>query len=124
MTGQARVSLDSVQRDDRGDGPADDPVSSRRGRAAECVVGATVNGDDADLVLPADSQTNLSGGSIGEQCHRVGAPHDEPRLREQQHGGRAVNLTGYMYQDRPSTKVHAAPGGDSSLGYLFGGGSS
>ncbi|XP_051146031.1 protein SPIRAL1-like 1 [Andrographis paniculata] len=25
--------------------------------------------------------------------------------------------------DRPSTKVHAAPGGDSSLGYLFGGGS-
>ncbi|KAK6133911.1 hypothetical protein DH2020_012037 [Rehmannia glutinosa] len=25
--------------------------------------------------------------------------------------------------DRPSTKVHAAPGGGSSLGYLFGGGS-
>lgn len=24
-------------------------------------------------------------------------------------------------QDRPSTKVHAAPGGGSSLGYLFGG---
>ena len=28
-----------------------------------------------------------------------------------------------MVQDRPSTKVHAAPGGGSSLGYLFGGGS-
>ena len=27
-------------------------------------------------------------------------------------------------QDRPSTKVHAAPGGGSSLGYLFGGGGS
>lgn len=26
-------------------------------------------------------------------------------------------------QDRPSTKVHAAPGGGSSLGYLFGDGS-
>ncbi|KAJ6902661.1 hypothetical protein NC652_021041 [Populus alba x Populus x berolinensis] len=26
-------------------------------------------------------------------------------------------------RDRPSTKVHAAPGGGSSLGYLFGGGS-
>ncbi|CAF1783281.1 unnamed protein product [Brassica oleracea var. botrytis] len=26
-------------------------------------------------------------------------------------------------QDRPSTKVHAAPGGGSSLGYLFGSGS-
>jgi len=25
------------------------------------------------------------------------------------------------FQDRPSTKVHAAPGGGSSLGYLFGG---
>lgn len=25
-------------------------------------------------------------------------------------------------QDRPSTKVHAAPGGGSSLGYLFGDG--
>jgi len=24
-------------------------------------------------------------------------------------------------QDRPSTKVHAAPGGGSSLNYLFGG---
>ncbi|KAH8501051.1 hypothetical protein H0E87_016036 [Populus deltoides] len=28
-----------------------------------------------------------------------------------------------LVQDRPSTKVHAAPGGGSSLGYLFGGGS-
>ncbi|CAN6844001.1 unnamed protein product [Brassica oleracea var. botrytis] len=27
-------------------------------------------------------------------------------------------------QDRPSTKVHSAPGGGSSLNYLFGGGSS
>jgi len=28
----------------------------------------------------------------------------------------------YLVQDRPSTKVHAEPGGGSSLGYLFGGG--
>jgi SPIRAL1-like protein len=28
---------------------------------------------------------------------------------------------GETMQDRPSTKVHAAPGGGSSLGYLFGG---
>uniref|UniRef100_A0A803RA59 Uncharacterized protein n=1 Tax=Cannabis sativa TaxID=3483 RepID=A0A803RA59_CANSA len=27
-----------------------------------------------------------------------------------------------LVQDRPSTKVHAAPGGGSSLGYLFGDG--
>ncbi|XP_073525939.1 uncharacterized protein [Phyllobates terribilis] len=31
---------------------------------------------------------------------------------------------GNFITDRPSTKVHAAPGGDSSLDYLFGGGSS
>ncbi|KAJ0967787.1 hypothetical protein J5N97_024704 [Dioscorea zingiberensis] len=31
--------------------------------------------------------------------------------------------TGNFITERPSTKVHAAPGGGSSLGYLFGGGS-
>ncbi|XP_058777415.1 protein SPIRAL1-like 1 [Vicia villosa] len=30
--------------------------------------------------------------------------------------------TGNFITDRPSTKVHAAPGGGSSLDYLFGGG--
>lgn len=33
-----------------------------------------------------------------------------------------VCLHFYHLQDRPSTKVHAAPGGGSSLGYLFGDG--
>lgn len=28
----------------------------------------------------------------------------------------------FCMQDRPSTKVHSAPGGGSSLGYLFGSG--
>lgn len=37
-------------------------------------------------------------------------------------GGDGQN-TGNFITDRPSTKVHAAPGGGSSLGYLFGGGS-
>ncbi|CAN8239021.1 unnamed protein product [Cochlearia groenlandica] len=31
--------------------------------------------------------------------------------------------TGNFLTDRPSTKVHSAPGGGSSLDYLFGGGS-
>ncbi|CAH2066318.1 unnamed protein product [Thlaspi arvense] len=31
--------------------------------------------------------------------------------------------TGNFITDRPSTKVHSAPGGGSSLNYLFGGGS-
>ncbi|KAK4750764.1 hypothetical protein SAY87_004246 [Trapa incisa] len=33
-----------------------------------------------------------------------------------------LQLSSTMSQDRPSTKVHAAPGGGSSLGYLFGDG--
>ncbi|KAK6931347.1 hypothetical protein RJ641_003140 [Dillenia turbinata] len=32
--------------------------------------------------------------------------------------------TGNFITDRPSTKVHSAPGGGSSLGYLFGSGGS
>lgn len=32
------------------------------------------------------------------------------------------SLLSLWVQDRPSTKVHAAPGGGSSLDYLFGGG--
>ncbi|XP_068654161.1 protein SPIRAL1-like 1 [Aristolochia californica] len=32
--------------------------------------------------------------------------------------------SGNFITDRPSTKVHSAPGGGSSLGYLFGGGDS
>ncbi|KAB1206789.1 Protein SPIRAL1-like 1 [Morella rubra] len=32
--------------------------------------------------------------------------------------------TGNFLTDRPTTKVHAAPGGGSSLGYLFGSGGS
>ena len=33
-----------------------------------------------------------------------------------------IEILVYWLQDRPSTKVHAEPGGGSSLGYLFGGG--
>ena len=35
-----------------------------------------------------------------------------------------LNMVSLWFQDRPSTKVHAAPGGGSSLDYLFGGGGS
>ncbi|GAA0173882.1 hypothetical protein LIER_27392 [Lithospermum erythrorhizon] len=38
------------------------------------------------------------------------------------HFGADGKSTNYI-SDRPSTKVHAAPGGGSSLGYLFGDGS-
>ncbi|ERN17916.1 hypothetical protein AMTR_s00047p00230680, partial [Amborella trichopoda] len=47
------------------------------------------------------------------------------------HGNTANNYfraegqnSGNFITDRPSTKVHSAPGGGSSLGYLFGNGGS
>ncbi|KAJ9173177.1 hypothetical protein P3X46_016340 [Hevea brasiliensis] len=55
-----------------------------------------------------------------------------PTIDKQTPAGVHGNLTNNYYRadgqncgnfitDRPSTKVHAAPGGGSSLGYLFGG---
>ncbi|KAI9379440.1 hypothetical protein POPTR_017G095200v4 [Populus trichocarpa] len=55
-----------------------------------------------------------------------------PPIDKQTPAGIHGNLTNNYYRadgqncgnfitDRPSTKVHAAPGGGSSLGYLFGG---
>ncbi|XP_077246196.1 protein SPIRAL1-like 1 [Tasmannia lanceolata] len=56
----------------------------------------------------------------------------EPKVNGEPAGVLARNLnnyqradgqnTGNFITDRPTTKVHAAPGGGSSLNYLFGGG--
>ncbi|XP_057963482.1 protein SPIRAL1-like 2 [Malania oleifera] len=57
--------------------------------------------DSAGKQIPAGIQGNLSNNYLradGQNC-------------------------GNFITDRPSTKVHAAPGGGSSLDYLFGGGS-
>ena len=40
-------------------------------------------------------------------------------IRLLNHGDNIMDIS--WVQDRPSTKVHAAPGGGSSLGYLIGG---
>ncbi|OAY56928.1 protein SPIRAL1-like 3 [Manihot esculenta] len=61
-----------------------------------------------------------------------GPPVASPPIDKQNTAGTQGNLTnnyaradgqncGNFITDRPSTKVHAAPGGGSSLGYLFGG---
>ncbi|XVE86194.1 hypothetical protein DITRI_Ditri18aG0016400 [Diplodiscus trichospermus] len=82
-----------------------------------------------------------SGNNVEGTPNQGGAPHNEcsqkpassPPIDKQIPAGIHGNLTnnylradgqncGNFITDRPSTKVHAAPGGGSSLGYLFGGG--
>ncbi|KAI9153242.1 hypothetical protein LWI28_008260 [Acer negundo] len=61
---------------------------------------STVSSQPRDKQIPAGVHGNLTNNYIradGQNC-------------------------GNFITDRPSTKVHAAPGGGSSLGYLFGGG--
>ncbi|CAM0906648.1 unnamed protein product [Alopecurus aequalis] len=48
-------------------------------------------------------------------------PAGIPGSRANNYARAAGQNTGNFLTDRPSTKVHAAPGGGSSLGYLFGG---
>ncbi|KAK9291821.1 hypothetical protein L1049_020540 [Liquidambar formosana] len=47
------------------------------------------------------------------------SPSQKPSVSNNYHRAQGQNL-GNFITDRPTTKVHSAPGGDSSLGYLFG----
>ncbi|OMP06066.1 hypothetical protein COLO4_08376 [Corchorus olitorius] len=62
-----------------------------------------------------------------EKPPAAAAPHDlspsekqtEKNINNNYHRAQGQN-TGNFITDRPSTKVKSVPGGDSSLGYLFG----
>ncbi|CAM6127309.1 unnamed protein product [Calypogeia fissa] len=64
--------------------------------------------------LPAAGKAGDSGTSLDMGAARLG------RNSNNYHRADGQN-TGNFITDRPSTKVHSAPGGGSSLGYLFGG---
>ncbi|EEF28843.1 protein SPIRAL1-like 1 isoform X2 [Ricinus communis] len=73
--------------------------------------------------------------SVGQAANNSPSPKPvvaSPPINKEIPAGIHGNLTNNYYRadgqncgnfitDRPSTKVHAAPGGGSSLGYLFGG---
>ncbi|XVF60701.1 hypothetical protein PTKIN_Ptkin08bG0069500 [Pterospermum kingtungense] len=84
-----------------------------------------------------ESENNVQGTpNQGRATHNASSekpPFSSPSIDKQIPAGIHGNLTnnyfradgqncGNFITDRPSTKVHAAPGGGSSLGYLFGGG--
>ncbi|KAL6592154.1 hypothetical protein ACP70R_049606 [Stipagrostis hirtigluma subsp. patula] len=106
--GGGQSSLDYLFGGGGGDGgaaavkPKPAPAVTEQRPAEAAVVSASAgSGDDGKLKgVPAGvrgSQTNNYFRAQGQNC-------------------------GNFLTDRTSTKVHAAPGGGSSLGYLFGGG--
>nr|XP_043618424.1 protein SPIRAL1-like 3 [Erigeron canadensis] len=67
--------------------------------------------NDESLQKPTSESYNLI-------SHNANAPvHDSTTNNYHRADGQNC---GNFITDRPSTKVHAAPGGNSSLGYLFG----
>ncbi|CAD6253045.1 unnamed protein product [Miscanthus lutarioriparius] len=84
-----------------GGGGGDEPAAAVEQRAQQPAPAAAAAADgEKQKGIPAGvrgSQTNNYFRAQGQNC-------------------------GNFLTDRPSTKVHAAPGGGSSLGYLFGGG--
>ena len=82
----------------------------------------------------APSGTSEGHVAIERPSHKTSAPAQPVDVTKQIPAGINSSATnnymradgqnsGNFITDRPSTKVHAAPGGGSSLDYLFGGGS-
>ncbi|XAR51234.1 hypothetical protein NMG60_11005800 [Bertholletia excelsa] len=77
---------------------------------------------------PRNSEKVASSGPSEKQTHTAPPVDPSKQIPAGIQGKSANNYfradgqnTGNFLTDRPSTKVHAAPGGGSSLDYLFGG---
>ncbi|XP_024404063.1 protein SPIRAL1-like 1 [Physcomitrium patens] len=79
-------------------------------RAAGVARSSVAEEKAAPAAVPA-AKVEEVGGSNGT---RLGRSSNNYHRADGQNNGNFIT-------DRPSTKVHAAPGGGSSLGYLFGG---
>ncbi|GAA0160662.1 hypothetical protein LIER_39081 [Lithospermum erythrorhizon] len=90
-----------------GDGEAPKPTNSARAPVKPAPVVAEIPQKPTAVAPPAEAPKQVPAGIINKSnnYHRADGQN-----------------TGNFLTDRPSTKVHAAPGGGSSLGYLFGGG--
>nr|XP_043606116.1 protein SPIRAL1-like 1 [Erigeron canadensis] len=102
------------------------------GSAGEPKPATVATGNAEAQALAAPSQVNVA--AVSEPTPKPVAAVTPPDITKQVPAGiqssklnnyvRADGQnTGNFLTDRPSTKVHAAPGGGSSLGYLFGDGS-
>ncbi|KAL5217703.1 hypothetical protein ABZP36_018387 [Zizania latifolia] len=77
----------------------------------------------APVATPAPvvaAPTEKASSAKGDVAKQIPAGIQGSRTNNNYHRADGQN-TGNFLTDRPSTKVHAAPGGGSSLGYLFGG---
>ena len=70
----------------------------------------------------ASSMASIFGGAAAEPVAKKAAPSAPPAANVHQPaaGGRVVNRSEYTVHNAPSTRVHAAPGGNSSMGGIFG----
>ncbi|KAJ1381952.1 protein SPIRAL1-like 1 [Sesbania bispinosa] len=84
-------------------------------------------GETASNVQGANNQGQPVNGGRTQNASVASPPVDKQIpagipgcLKNNYHRADGQNCGNFL-TDRPSTKVHAAPGGGSSLGYLFGG---
>lgn len=99
-------------------------------------LGYLFGGGEAPAPKPARNETEASKGAAvanhEASIKPAAAPANSVGVTEDTPAGIQRNKNNYFrpdgqncgnfITDRPSTKVHAEPGGGSSLGYLFGGG--
>ncbi|XP_078150848.1 protein SPIRAL1-like 1 [Carex rostrata] len=83
---------------------------------------ANVTAPPVEKSSPAPTSVRSSPSPAVDNSKQIPAGVQAPNsLTNNYHRAEGQN-TGNFLTERPSTKVHAAPGGGSSLGYLFGGG--
>ncbi|TKY50173.1 SPIRAL 1 protein [Spatholobus suberectus] len=85
------------------------------------------SGETANNAQGANNQGQPANGARTQNTSAPSPPIDKQipagipgSLKNNYHRADGQNCGNFL-TDRPSTKVHAAPGGGSSLGYLFGG---
>ncbi|XAR51651.1 hypothetical protein NMG60_11006332 [Bertholletia excelsa] len=82
--------------------------------------GEVANNPQAEQKQAQDSNNVATRKSAAKSADAL-QPVDNSKLIPAGINSNTANNHGHFLTDRPSTKVQAAPGGGSSLGYLFGG---
>ncbi|KAL1359660.1 hypothetical protein HN51_004973 [Arachis hypogaea] len=98
-----------------------DEAANNNAPAADNVPAADIPPAASSEGQPADGSSPTENTTVTSPDDKQVPPGDVPGyLKNNYHRAEGQNC-GNFVTDRPSTKVHAAPGGGSSLNYLFGG---
>eukprot|EP00245_Coleochaete_scutata_P015429 TRINITY_DN6875_c0_g1_i1.p1 TRINITY_DN6875_c0_g1~~TRINITY_DN6875_c0_g1_i1.p1 ORF type:complete len:129 (-),score=22.59 TRINITY_DN6875_c0_g1_i1:697-1083(-) len=96
--------------------PVTDPIISKAVPAANAPAAPSAAVNPVPILAPDTRNIDSSDASadMGRGAPKVGVNNNNYHRDGGQNNGNFIT-------DRPTTRVHAAPGGGSSLGYLFGG---